>query len=73
MGSVADKVRASDRQRALRLSPAARVAEALALGERDLQAYQIARGLDRATALRDLRRKRHLGRPRSVAGIERGA
>ena len=62
MKSVADRLRAEDRQRLLRLSPAERVALALALGERDLETYRRARGLSRRDAQRLLERQRQHGR-----------
>lgn len=65
MKSVADRLRAEDRQRLLRLSPAERVALALALGERDLEAFRRARGVSRGDARRLLERQRQEGRRRS--------
>ena len=59
------------RQRAadevLAMSPAERMALALTLGDEDLDRYVAASGLDRDSALRNLRRARSIGRRPSVA------
>jgi hypothetical protein len=68
--SVADTLRAADAAETLRLTPAERLRRALALGERDLRAYQLARGIDRAAALRELRARRQAGRVRSACASE---
>ncbi|OGK85443.1 MAG: hypothetical protein A2X52_17895 [Candidatus Rokubacteria bacterium GWC2_70_16] len=67
MRSVADELRDEDRQAVLAMSPAARVALALALGERDLDLFRAARRplLSRAEARRLLDRQRQRGRRRS--------
>jgi hypothetical protein len=67
MRSVADRLREEDRQALARLSPTARVALALALGERDLELFRHARRpvLSRAEAARLLERGRQAGRRRA--------
>lgn len=64
MRSVADLLRAEDRAAVAALSPAERVALALALGERDLQAFRLAHQppLDRGEAAHRLQRRRQVGR-----------
>jgi hypothetical protein len=64
MRSVADVLRAEDRQAVAALAPAARVALALRLGARDLEAFRLAHDppLERAAADRVLRRRRQRGR-----------
>lgn len=64
MRSVADRLRQEDREAVLRLAPAERVALALALGERDLEAFRVARRppLSRSEAIRTLERRRQAGR-----------
>jgi hypothetical protein len=64
MRSVADALRRQDREELLRLSPAERVRLALALGERDLEAFRAAHSpaLSRHEAARRLDRRRQLGR-----------
>jgi hypothetical protein len=65
--SVLDDLRREDRAALLTLTPAARVALALALGERDLEAFRAARSLGREDAERELERQRQRGRRRSRA------
>ena len=67
MRSVADLLRAEDREELLALTPAERVALALALGARDLEAFRTAQSppLDPAEAARELERRRQAGRRRS--------
>lgn len=62
--SVADALKREDRASLLRLSPAQRVALALALGTRDLEAFRLAHDppLDRDEAARRLDRRRQVGR-----------
>jgi hypothetical protein len=62
MRSVADELREEQRQAELALSPDERVRRALAMGELALEAYRAARGIDRATALRELEAQRQRGR-----------
>ena len=64
MRSVADLLRLDDREAVLHLSPAERVALALALGERDLEAFRAAHHppLSREEAARILERQRQAGR-----------
>ena len=64
MRSVVDCLRREDREALLRLSPAERVALALALGERDLEAFRVARRqpTSRSEAIRTLERRRQAGR-----------
>lgn len=66
MRSVADRLREEDRRDARAMTPAARLALALALGLRDLETFRAARGLDAATAARLLERRRQAGRRRSA-------
>jgi hypothetical protein len=66
MKSVADALRREDREATLALTAAERVALALRLGERDLDAFQRAAGLSRDEAVRVLERRRQAGRRRSV-------
>ena len=64
MRSVADRLRAEDRAAFLALTPAERVALALALGARDLEIYRAAHHppLTREEAARLLDRQRQIGR-----------
>ena len=64
MRSVADLLRAEDRAAIEALSPGERVALALALGQRDLEAFRLAQEplLDPAEAARVLERRRQAGR-----------
>lgn len=67
MRSVADLVRAKEREALRALTPSARVALSLALGARDLDAFRLAQSppLERAEAARVLERRRQVGRRRS--------
>lgn len=67
MRSVADLLRADDREELRALTPAERVALALALGARDLETFRAAQSppLDPAEAARVLERRRQAGRRRS--------
>jgi hypothetical protein len=68
--SVADQLR-REQQRALACkTPAERVALALSLGRRDLKIFMAKSGLDEASARRELRRRRQLGRITSRAAGE---
>ena len=64
MRSVADLLRAEDRQTVLALSTDERVRLALALGERDLETFRLAHNppLTREEATRRLERQRQSGR-----------
>ena len=62
MKSVLDRLRDEDRDALLALTPTQRVTVALALGERDLEAFRRARGLSRAEAARVLERQKQHGR-----------
>lgn len=64
MRSVADDLRREDRDALMQLSASARVALALSLGERDLEAFAKAQRprLSRAEAVRVIERQRQVGR-----------
>lgn len=62
MGSVADQLRQRDRQRVLEMPVEERIELALRLGEEALEAFAAAQGVDRATAVRLLQRRRQAGR-----------
>ena len=62
MRSVADDLRQKDRAAVLKLTPEERIALALRLGERDLEIFCRAQGLDRKEAIRVLQRRRQAGR-----------
>lgn len=62
MRSVADDLRDELQEEALRLPFEERMALALRLGERGLEMFRQANGLDRETALRELQRQRQAGR-----------
>jgi hypothetical protein len=62
MTSVLDRLRDEDRKAVLALTPAERVALALALGERDLEMFRGVCGLSRVEAARILDRQKHHGR-----------
>ena len=66
MRSVADLLRAEDREAVLALTAAGRVRLALALGERDLEMFRLAHDppLTREEATRRLERQRQKGRRR---------
>ena len=66
MKSVLDRLRDEDRGAVLALTAAERVALALALGERDLEAFRRARGLSRVDAARILDRQKQYGRRASA-------
>ena len=64
MRSVADLLRIEDQRELWALTPAERVALALALGARDLETFRAAQSppLDPAEAARELERRRQAGR-----------
>jgi hypothetical protein len=66
MRSVADDVKRAHREEVARLSVEARIELALALGDADLEALQLARGIDRAAAQRAIKRQRQTGRTASA-------
>ena len=68
MRSVADYLRRQTQAHVLTLSPAARIALALSLGDDDLDLFARTSGLDRDEARRRLRAQRQIGRAPSVAG-----
>ena len=57
----------------LAMTPAARIELALSLGEDDLRLFMKTSGLDRESALNQLRRQRHQGRTPSVASAGGGS
>ena len=65
MRSVADQLRREDEQAIAALTVAERVEMALRLGEESLAIYMAAQGVDRDTALRELRKRNQIGRRRS--------
>jgi hypothetical protein len=62
MQSVADDLRDELREDTSRLTLQERIEQALRLGERGLEIFQKANGLDREAALRELQRRRQAGR-----------
>jgi hypothetical protein len=62
MRSVADDLRDETREEMLRLTPEERIELVLQLGERGLEVFRQANGLDRETAIRELQRRRQAGR-----------
>jgi len=62
MRSVADDLRDELQEEVLRLPFEERIALALRLGERGLEMFRQANGLDRETAIRELQRQRQAGR-----------
>lgn len=62
MRSVADDLREELQEEVLRLSFEERMALALRLGERGLEMFCQASGLDRETAIRELQRQRQASR-----------
>lgn len=72
MRSVNDDLRREQRERIAKMTPAERVALAERLGEEGLAAFMSANRLDRAAALRAIRRSRRAGRrPSASADAER--
>jgi hypothetical protein len=72
MRSVADALRAEDRERVLAMTPAARVARALSLGRRDRQIFAAANGVTTEDARRVFEAKRRIGRQPSRCFEELG-
>jgi hypothetical protein len=70
---LADELRREQFARYQRMTPAERVALARRLGERGLASFMRTRGLDRAAALREIRRTRQIGRRPSHCMDERDA
>jgi hypothetical protein len=62
MRSVADDLRDELRDEMRRLTFPERIELALRLGERGLEVFRQANGLDRETAVRELQRRRQAGR-----------
>lgn len=62
MRSVADEFRERDRKAVQALSVQERIELALSLGEADLEIFCRTQGVDRATGIRLLRRRRQVGR-----------
>jgi hypothetical protein len=62
MKSVADSLRGERANAEVAMSAAERVALALALGDQDREIFRYARSLSDAEALRELRRRRQVGR-----------
>lgn len=70
MRSVADEVREERRQRESSLAAAERIGLALQLGERDLDLFCRFQGIDRAAAVRQVRKQRQVGRRLSRCMLE---
>lgn len=70
MTSVADELREKTRREMLAMTPEERLALSFALGEADLESFRCASGLSREEALRELERRRQLGRRTSKAMME---
>jgi hypothetical protein len=70
MTSVADELREKTRREMLAMTPEERLALAFALGEADLESFRRAQGSSREEALRELQRRRQLGRRTSKAMME---
>lgn len=62
MTTVAERLREESRERLRRMTPAERLAEALAIGERAIDAYAEAHGIDRVAARRRLESSGQAGR-----------
>ena len=62
MSTVAERLREDSRERLRRMTPAARLLEALTLGERAIDAYSAAHGVDHDEARRRLERSGQAGR-----------
>jgi hypothetical protein len=62
MSSVAKRLREESRERLRRMTPAERLAEALELGERAIDMYAAAHGIDRPAARRHLELSAQAGR-----------
>lgn len=62
MSTVADQLREDSRERLRRMTPAARLAESLRLGQEAIAAYAAAHGLELEEARRRLERASQAGR-----------
>lgn len=62
MRSVADELRQRDRESVRALSAQERIELALKLGDEDIAAFCEAQGVDRATGIQRLQRRRQAGR-----------
>lgn len=62
MSDVGERLREESRERLRRMTPAERLAEALELGERAIDAYAAAHGIDRAAARHRLESSGQAGR-----------
>ncbi|HSF19762.1 MAG TPA: hypothetical protein VLK65_29850 [Vicinamibacteria bacterium] len=62
MSTVAERMREESRERLRKMTPAERLAEALVLGERAIDAYAEAHGIDRVAARRRLESSGQAGR-----------
>ena len=62
MSTVAELLREESRDRLRKMTPAERLSEALALGERAIDAYAEAHGIDRVAARRRLESSGQAGR-----------
>jgi hypothetical protein len=71
MRNVADELRAEQRERFARMTPAERVALSEKLGEEGLAEFMSANGLDRDAAVKAIRRSRRVGRRRSACADEK--
>jgi len=65
MSKVADRLQEESRERLRKMTPAERLAEALELGERGIDAYAAAHGIDRGAARQRLESTAQRGRRRS--------
>lgn len=70
MSTVAERLREESRERLRRMTPAERLAEALELGERAIDMYAAAHGIDRVVARRHLELSAQAGRRPSRVMIE---
>ena len=68
---LAEQLRKEQRERVARMTPAERMALTEKLGEQGLAEYMSANGVDRATAIRALKRSRRAGRRPSRCFDER--
>ncbi len=62
MGDLAGRVEAEERERQARMTPAERLQQALQLGQRAIETYAAAHGVDTAEARRRLERASQAGR-----------
>ena len=70
MTRVNEDLRREQRERIGKMTPAERIALAERLGEEGLAAFMSAHDMDRATALKAIRRSRRVGRRPSVSADE---